>query len=321
MIYHQNWTGKRKEPTNNQKKRMVARAMEVVVKTIISNHLYQMDGKVFRQQAGGPIGLEITGVLSRLVMLWWDQQFLGKLEKLGIVMMLYKRYVDDGNMALQAVQVGTRIIDGKVSILPEAIQEDSGIPADSRTARLIRTVANTITPMIQMEEDYPTNHPSGRLAILDLEVWIENRRIHHQFYKKPMASRKLVQAKSAFSTSKKRAILMEEGMRRLRNCSPNLAWDRKVYFLNKFSSDLRYSGHTVSFRSTVLTRVVARYETELSNHLEERLRMYRSREERNAMKEQNKVSNLRDTWFRSGGYTSTLTVPATPDGVLAERVR
>ena len=133
-----------------------------------------------------------------------------------------------------------------------------------------------------------------------------------------MASRKLVQAKSAFSTSKKRAILMEEGMRRLRNGSPNLAWDKKVFFLNKFSSDLMYSGHTVSFRNTVLSRVVARYETELSNHLGERVRMYRSRVERNAMKEQNKVSNLRDTWFRSGGYTSTLTVPATPHGVLAE---
>jgi hypothetical protein len=48
---------------------------------------------------------------------------------------------------------------------------------------------------------------------------------------------------------------MEEGMRRLRNCSPNLGWDRKAYFLNK------------------------------------------------------------------RGYTSTLTVPATPDGLLAEKVR
>ena len=92
-------------------------------------------------------------------MLWWDKVFLDKLDKLGIAMMLYKRYVDDGNMALQAVQVGTRIIDGKVSILPEAIQEDSGIPADRRTARLIRSLANTITPMIQMEEDFPSNHP------------------------------------------------------------------------------------------------------------------------------------------------------------------
>ena len=176
--------------------------------------------------------MEITGVLSRLVMLWWDQQFLGKLDKLGIVMMLYKRYVDDGNMALQAVQPGARIVDGKISILPEALQEDSDKPADRRTAELIKSVANTITPMIQMDEDYPSNHPTGRLPILDLEVWVENKRIHHQFYKKPMASRKLVQAKSAFSTSKKRSILMEEGLRRLQNCSPNLAWDRKTYFLN-----------------------------------------------------------------------------------------
>ena len=61
------WTGKRREPSNLQKRRMVARTIEIAVSTILSNHLYQMDGKVFRQQAGGPIGLEITGVLSRLV--------------------------------------------------------------------------------------------------------------------------------------------------------------------------------------------------------------------------------------------------------------
>ena len=178
------WTGKRKEPTNLQKKRMVARSMEIAVKTILSNHLYQMDGKVFRQQTGGHIGLEITGVLSRLVMLWWDKMFLHKLDKLGILMMIYKRYVDDGNMILDAVPVRARIVDGKLSILPEAIQEDYGIPADKRTAGLIRYIANTITPMIQMEEDFPSNHPTGRLTILDLKVWVENKRILHQFYKK-----------------------------------------------------------------------------------------------------------------------------------------
>ena len=144
------WTGKRREPSNLQKRRMVARTIEIAVSTILSNHLYQMDGKVFRQQTGGPISLEITGVLSRLVMLWWDKVFLDKLDKLGIAMMLYKRYVDDGNMALQAVQMGTRIIDGKLSILPEAIQEDSGITADCRTARLIRTVAHTLVRRVKL---------------------------------------------------------------------------------------------------------------------------------------------------------------------------
>ena len=159
------------------------------------------------------------------------------------------------------------------------------------------------------------------MPILDLEVWVEKRKIHHQFFKKPMAGRKVVQARSAFSTSKKRSILLEEGMRRVRNCSPELPWSKKVYFLNKFSSDLKYSGHTISFRKTLLKRIVARYDVELANHLEEKTRLYRNREERINMKEANKMNSMKDTWFRVGGYTSTLMVPATPNGVLAEKVR
>ena len=145
--------------------------------------------------------------------------------------------------------------------------------------------------------------------------------MNHQFFKKKMAGRKLVQARSAFSTSKKRSILLEEGIRRLRNCSPELDWSIKAYFLNRFSSDMRYSGHSQDFRRTILKRIVARYLTEVSNHLEEKTRMYRSREERIKMKEESRISSLKDTWFRTGGYTSTLTVPATPNGLLAEQVR
>jgi hypothetical protein len=134
--------------------------------------------------------------------------------------------------------------------------------------------------MIRMEEDFPSNHPSSKLPILDLEVWVEAGQIRHQFFKKPMANRKVVQAKSAFSTGIKRSILVEEGMRRLRNCSPELNWFRKIKFLNTFSSDLRYSGHSESFRQTVLKTVVGRYKAKLSNHLEGRKTMFRTREER-----------------------------------------
>ena len=315
------WKGKRKVPTNLQKKKMVARTLEVAIYTLLSNHLYQFDGRVFQQQAGGPIGLEVTGILARIVMLWWDRKFLGKLKKLGINLLLYLRYVDDSNMAAESVAPGTRFVNDKVSILEEAKQEDADVPADERTARFLKTVANTILPMIQMEHDCPSNHPSGRLPILDLGVWIENGRIYHQFFKKPMASRKLVQAGSAFSTAKKRSILLEEGMRRVRNCSPELSWSEKIPFLNRFSSDMRFSGHTTSFRSTILSRVLLRYEKELSNHLEGKTKLYRTRQERLDMNREKQASSLRDTWFRKGGFTSTLTVPATPNGELAEVVR
>ena len=48
--------------------------------------------------------------------------------------------------------------------------------------------------------------------------------------------------------------------------------------------------------------------------------MFRTREEREQCEER-KRKNQKDTWFRSGGATSTLTVPVTPNGALADTIR
>ena len=48
--------------------------------------------------------------------------------------------------------------------------------------------------------------------------------------------------------------------------------------------------------------------------------MYRSRKEREEQKRTNGVLNMKDTWFRRGGYTGTLSVPSTPGGKLAAMV-
>ena len=114
---------------------------------------------------------------------------------------------------------------------------------------------------------------------------------------------------------------MEEGIRRLRNCSPELDWVKKAVFLNRFSSDMKRSGHSASFRRTILRRVILKYRNNLSNHLEDKKCMYRSREERIQQKLATSMSSQKDTWFRSDGATSTLTVQATPGGTLAEEVR
>ena len=114
---------------------------------------------------------------------------------------------------------------------------------------------------------------------------------------------------------------MEEGNRRLRNCTPELGWNQKVLFLNRFSLDMRNSGHSPTFRKTILKRVIVRYMNSLHNHMNHTRRMYRDREERMQQKKQNEVWSGKDTWFRKGGYSSTLTVPPTPGGQLAEVVR
>ena len=79
---------------------------------------------------------------------------------------------------------------------------------------------------------------------------------------------------------------------------------------------MRYSGNSATFRKPVLRKVLAKYETELSNHMEGKKPLYRLREERIQMKESNNLKNQKDTWLRSNGATRTLTVPATPHDSL-----
>ena len=86
--------------------------------------------------------LEITGILARLVMLWWDGKFLDRLKQYGISLELYFRYVDDGNMAAWALPPGTRVVDRKLTILQEYIEEDRSIPDGRRTGAILKNLPN-----------------------------------------------------------------------------------------------------------------------------------------------------------------------------------
>ena len=66
-------------PTRLQKKKMMALALEVGVKATMLGHMYQMDGKVYLQADGEPIGLELSGALARVIMLLWDRELLRRL--------------------------------------------------------------------------------------------------------------------------------------------------------------------------------------------------------------------------------------------------
>ena len=136
-----------------------------------------------------------------------------------------------------------------------------------------------------------------------------------------MVRRRVVLATSALPTSVKTSILMEEGSRRLKCCTPQLPWADKVGFLNKFSCDMKNSGHSASYRRNILKRVILRYEMSLSNHLEGTKHMYRTRQEREMQKKVGPNLNTRDMWFRKDGSTSILTVPPTPNGELVQLVR
>ena len=59
----------------------------------------------------------------------------------------------------------------------------------------------------------------------------------------------------------------------------------------------------------------------LSNHLEGNHRMYRNREDKIIQMSAFGGSSYNDTWFKYNRATSTLSVPATPNVILADCVR
>ena len=74
--------------------------------------------------------------------------------------------------------------------------------------------------MIKLTVETPCNFANGKLPVLDVEVNInkeEENRIDFEFFEKPTKNSKVILADSALSLSKKRTILTQEVLRRLRN--------------------------------------------------------------------------------------------------------
>ena len=85
----------------------------------MKSHLYQFKGKVRLQRNGGPTGLDLTGELADLFMLWWDQEFLAILEKLSIDTDVYTRFKDDIDLVCDALPSGGKYIKEHCDIIFE----------------------------------------------------------------------------------------------------------------------------------------------------------------------------------------------------------
>ena len=255
-------------PTEQEKKIILSQVLKIAILTILSKHTYQWNQEVKLQSDGAPIGLEIAGSLARVVMLWWDKQFIRKTEENGVTLHLYKRYIDDQNMAGKPLQPGSRWIEGpwadgfgKMMVIEDKKEQDSQIPASVRSMTELKKMANSIHPMIQLDEDHQHNHHDRKLPILDLKVWVSedgsgNQRLRWQYYRKPMANWLLLPAESAMSMATKRTTLTQYGLRILRNTSLEISWDVKAEMLSEFCERMKDSGYNQKFRAQVIDSIL-----------------------------------------------------------------
>ena len=150
---------------------------------------------------------------------------------------------------------------------------------------------------------------SVKLPDLDLKVWIETKEKEtekrgekasmtmYEFYSKSMASKAVINARSALNWSTKRTVLTQEVRRVLVNCSRMLPWERVVENINEMVLKMQYSGYSKKFRYEVADAALKAY-----------------RERKKADQEGEKCS-----WYKRGGNEAVIFIPATPNSQLKKK--
>ena len=293
-------------------RRMFCIAVGIMVKKTMALHDFVIDGRMFRQNKGGSIGLDLTGVVSDIFMCRWDKRLLESMAREEISAVVYGRYKDDVDFVLEAGGAEE--------------ETEVGEDRDRRVMEKVKVLADGVHPSIKVEVDCGYNHQerNGRLPVLDVEVWIGETedgrlKILHSHYVKEVSSRLVMVNRSAHGESTKRNVMVNEVGRILKNCSVYLPWEVAANKVSYFVKRMEFSGYSEEFRFEVVEMAVRRHERKVKQWREGRALYARSRDDRRRVTD--KTEKRRGWYKRDGKYDSVMFVQPTKDGELKRKVQ
>ena len=155
--HKEKFTAPIRKPTKSEERIMLGKAIEIMIKAGMENHVYRFHNKIRIQKTGGPIGLALTGEVADCYMLNWDKKFLNKLKTLGMVPLVYSRFKDDILIAIEALEKGTKYVEGNLIIDDKQKLEDEDESDTKVTMQVLKDVAESIDSMLRFTIDTP--HP------------------------------------------------------------------------------------------------------------------------------------------------------------------
>ena len=182
---------------------------------------------------------------------------------------------------------------------------------------LLQNVANSINPRIVMTVDYPSTHEDKKMPVLDFKCWIgPTGEVLYEFYRKSMCPQTTIYASSALPVKTKRTVLVQEAIRILLRCHESLSWSTKAAHLTDLSARMLQSGYTAPFRATVIKSALNAF-NKIKERAESGVRLIHRPDELDRVKRAEDRIWKGTTWFRRGGYVTTLFIPPTPGSRLA----
>ena len=136
-----------------------------------------------------------------------------------------------------------------------------------------------------------------------------------------MASRQVLNAKSAQSESCKRNVHVQELVRRMLNCSTKLNWQEYVApFLTDYMARLLMAGYNEHFRRRTLEHALGTYD-KLRYEDEAGTRPLNRPDDWNMEERRKQKKKRRHNWATKGGHVAPIFVPPSPNGELARSLR
>ena len=296
---------KQSHPDETIVKTMIAKALEAGINVVMRTHVYKFAGETRAQTKGGAIGLELTGEIAGVFMAWWDREMRKRMEDENVEVVVYKRYVDDINLIVE-------------------MNDDS---EEEDVWNRIKEAGNKIHRSIQLEADYPSNNPSNKVPILDIKVWVENGKVLHEYYSKPVSSKAVIDSRSAMPLKDKRTVLTQDLLRVMLRCSPELPWEVKKTHIEEYALRMQFSGYSEELRKDIVKSATTAYE-KIKRRVEKGERpLYRTKQWRK--KERAKEKRMKkDNWYKkkrrckndsTKDYKSVIFVQPTRDSVLKRK--
>ena len=317
------WQMPSSEPTNDEVKNMLAIAISNAVKLVMRSNVYTNNDTMRLQQMGMAIGSSATAEVAKLVMLEHDKILWNNCHQAGLITVAAGRYVDDENSILEPVQFGARLINDKIVICKELIQQDMEIPHDKRTYDILQQIANKIWPNIQFTKDIPSECPTGLIPMLDMEVGINQLgQVTRKFYSKPMNTPYTIPSRSAHTWQIKRSTLTQEGVRRLLNTSQNTSIIDRNKIMEDWDRKMNVSGYDMKFRTNVISAAVKIYNHKVTVAEQGGRPLYRPTGWQSSERELDKLVK-RQTWYTGKGTErnqAPLIIDPTPTGQLEKDI-
>ena len=127
---------------------MLSMALEKLMRVSLENHMYEFN-------------------LMNLMIIWARCLKL-QLIRNNLTSYIMQFYKDDGNHIMEAVPLGSKVINTQF-IIDEEFAKIDNRPANLRTAEVVQDLAKNICDFIKVTVDYPSKYDTGFMPLLDLQ--------------------------------------------------------------------------------------------------------------------------------------------------------